>query len=218
MKNSIIITEPVRWEKLMIALNNWMTKHDLLVWLVPYTADIFVFTYPVYLVALYLYGINKRSTYYKEAALAVFFSAAMASITNQVIQFFGEKSRPEQAITNKENLLLSHLPTDPFPSDHAAVSMAIAMATLMWGLRHKDKKFLRWSVFFFLASLTMGVSRVTLAIHWPTDILVWISVWVLSALLIFSRPVWKRLKKWLIAPLIHIEKWLFKKVFWVDQS
>jgi len=217
MKDSIKIVEPLWGKNLMIAMNDWMTKHDLLVWLVPYTADVFVFTYPVYLVALYLYGINKRSTYYKEAALWIFFSAATAAIVNQVIQFFGDKARPEGAIVNKDNLILSHLPTDPFPSDHASVSIAIAMATLMWGLKNKDKKFLRWSVFFFLASLTMSVSRVTVAIHWPTDILVGLSVWVLSTLFIFSNSVRGCLKKWLINPLIQLEKRLFKQVFWVDQ-
>lgn len=115
----------------MIALNDWMVKHDLLIVLVPYIADIFVFTYPVYLVGLYLYGVNKHKNYYKEAALAIFFSAAGAAIVNQVIQFFGDKSRPEEAILNQQNLILSHLPTDPFPSDHAAVSVAVAMATTL---------------------------------------------------------------------------------------
>lgn len=217
MKDSIRIIEPVWWKNLMIALNDRMAKHDILVWLVPYTADIFVFTYPVYLVGLYLYGVNKRSTYYKEAALWIFFSAATAAIVNQVIQFFGDKQRPELAITNKENLILSHLPTDPFPSDHAAVSVAIAMATLLWWLKNKDKKFLWWSVFFWIASLTMSVSRVAVAIHWPTDILVWLAVWVLSALLIFSKWVRGWIKTRLIVPLIQLEKWLFKKIFGIDQ-
>jgi len=50
---------------------------------------------------------------------------------NSLIQYFGDKSRPETAISLKQNLILDHLPTDPFPSDHAAVSAAIAMSTLL---------------------------------------------------------------------------------------
>ena len=52
--NSIKILEPLRGQELMIALNSWVVKHDLLIRLLPWTADVFVFTYPVYLVGLYL--------------------------------------------------------------------------------------------------------------------------------------------------------------------
>lgn len=125
------LIEPTRAVTLMRAMNDFVVKDSILKNLVPFTADIFVFTYPVYLVVLYLYGINKRSDYYKEAALMVFFSSIGASVINIIIQALTDKSRPEEYILNKENLILNHLPTDPFPSDHAAVSAAIAMATYM---------------------------------------------------------------------------------------
>ncbi|USN55498.1 MAG: hypothetical protein H6765_02650 [Candidatus Peribacteria bacterium] len=130
-QDSISIHEPYRGEKAMLLLNDWINKHYILVQLIPYTADIFVFTYPIYLVALYLYGVSKQQQYYKEAALAIFFSAILASLINTTIQFFGDKTRPELSVLNKGQLLLSHLPSDPFPSDHAAVSAAVAMATLL---------------------------------------------------------------------------------------
>ena len=38
---------------------------------IPILADIFVFTYPVYLLALYIYGIAKKKIYYKIAALYI---------------------------------------------------------------------------------------------------------------------------------------------------
>lgn len=66
----------------------------------------------------------------------------MASTVNYIVKFFGDKARPEAYIDNKQQLILSHLPTDPFPSDHAAVSAAIAMATLLWGIKHNDKRFI----------------------------------------------------------------------------
>jgi hypothetical protein len=88
LHNSIKIPEPLRGKQLMVALNDWVTKHEILVALVPFTADIFVFTYPVYLVVLYLFGITKKKSYFKEAAMYIFFSAASAALVNIVIQFF----------------------------------------------------------------------------------------------------------------------------------
>jgi len=142
IKNSIPILEPVWGQKLMVVLNNWINQHYILTKLIPFTADIFVFTYPVYLLGLYFWGINKRSTYYKEAALYIFFSSASAVAVNLVIQFFGQKARPDTAILNKSHLLLPHIPTDSFPSDHAAVSAAIAMSTMLRGIKNKDPFFI----------------------------------------------------------------------------
>lgn len=214
--NSITIVEPQRWQQLMISLNSRIVKHQLLVRFLPWTADVFVFTYPVYLVVLYLWGVYKKDDYFKLAAFAIAFSAWLAAVTNQVIQYFGDKSRPEQAISLKENLILSHLPTDPFPSDHAAVSAAIAMSTLLWGIKHKDKKFLAASVFFWFASGVMSFSRVAVAIHRPTDILVGILVWVSSASLLLHSTIWKWVAR-IIGSLIVLEKRLFKNVFGINQ-
>lgn len=211
--NIIKIVEPIRGQQMMVALNSRVVKHDLLVKLLPWTADIFVFTYPVYLVVLYLRWINKHTDYYKHASFAIAFSAWCAAITNHILQFFGDKSRPETAISLKQNLILNHLPTDPFPSDHAAVSAAIAMSTLLRGLKHKDKDFLKVSLFFWFACGVMSFSRVAVAIHWPTDILAWVTVGILSAYLILHWSVWQRIVRHICTPLISVQEWLFKK-FW----
>ena len=59
----------------MISLNNRAVNHQLLVGFLPWTADIFVFTYPIYLVGLYLRGLKKKNDYFKHAAFAIAFSA-----------------------------------------------------------------------------------------------------------------------------------------------
>lgn len=218
IKNSITIIEPIWGKQFMIGLNNRIHKHEILLRLIPFTADAFVFTYPGYLVVLYVRGIHKRSTYYKEAALYMFFSAMWAASINQVIQFFWDKSRPEEAIANQWQLILSHLPTDPFPSDHAAVSAAIAMSTMLWGMRKKDKVFLRLSIFFWVACGLMSFSRVAVAIHWPTDIIVWIIVWVTFSWFLLKKRIWNWVLRKIIKPLIQFEKWLFEKVFGIIQE
>lgn len=215
--NAIPVPEPLRGKRLMEAMNDWVTKHDVLVRLVPFTADVFVFTYPVYLCALYLRGIGKKKEYYKEAALYVFFSVITATVVNLTIQYFTDKSRPETYIDNKEQLILSHLPTDPFPSDHAAVAAAVAMSTMLRGMKHNDKLFLRLSVFFRIACGLMSISRVAVAIHRPTDILVGIAVGVVSCIVLLSWSVRSRIRRTVIRYIIMLEKRIFKKVFHVEQ-
>jgi len=210
--DSIKIIEPQRGQQLMISLNSRIAKHELLVRLLPRTADIFVFTYPVYLVALYLWWVRQKDDYFKLASFAIAFSAGLAVVTNQVIHYFGDKARPETAILLKQNLILSHLPSDPFPSDHAAVSAAIAMSTMLWWIKYKDKRFLAASVFFWFASGVMCFSRVAVAIHRPTDILVGVLVGVLSALIIVRSSVWNWLVSFVFTPLIRFQEWLFLRL------
>ena len=70
----------------------------------------------------------------------------------------------------EETLLHEILPTSSFPSDHAVVSMAFAVGTLLWGIYGK-KKFFTWSgVIFLVISLVMCVCRILTLVHWPSDI------------------------------------------------
>lgn len=210
LHNSIKIVEPLWWKQLMIFINSWVNKHDILVKLLPLSADIFVFSYPLFLVGMYVRWIKKQENYFKEMSLYIFFSAGVASTCNAFIQYFGDKSRPEHAIVIKDNLLLHHLPTDPFPSDHAAVSAAIAMSTLLWWLKYRDTKLLKWSLFFRVACGVMSFSRVAVAIHRPTDILVGVLVGVMSAVVLLSSRVWKWLYVLVIVPLIKLQERMWR--------
>jgi membrane-associated phospholipid phosphatase len=127
---------------------------------VPILADIFVFSYPVFLAGRYIYGMIKQQLIYKITALAIFISAIGGFLINAIIHLITEKQRPELYISNKNKLILSHLPTDPFPSDHACVSAAIATATLLIAYQTNNKTLIYIGWFFALASLTMGVCRV----------------------------------------------------------
>ncbi|MDP2669854.1 MAG: phosphatase PAP2 family protein [bacterium] len=143
----------------------------------------------------------------------MFSSAALTAGINMVIQYFYDKSRPESAIIDKANLILKHLPTDPFPSDHAAVSAAIAMATMLRGLKYRDRRFLRTSLLFWIFCLIMSFSRVAVAIHRPTDILVGRGVGIGSALLVSHPTVQSFFSTKLFTPLIAFENKLTTLLF-----
>jgi len=53
------------------------------------------------------------------------------------------------------------MPTSSFPSDHAAITMGIAMMSLFRGIKNKDKKFLRFGGILIIFSLITGFARVT---------------------------------------------------------
>lgn len=214
MLNTLPVLEPQWWKDLLVFLNTAINAHESTRYLVPLLADVFVFSYPLFLVLLYGYGILKNSMEEKKQALMVFLSALGAAFINIIIQSITEKQRPELYITAKDNLLLSHLPTDPFPSDHAAVSAAIAMSTLILAVQTKNKLWYAVSIFFRIASLTMSFARVAVAVHRPTDVLVGTLVWSFVAYVILASRYRPIIEKKILHPLISLEKyivWLVRK-------
>lgn len=186
-----------------------MMSNEYLIYWIPKLADIFVFTYPVYLLALYGYGMFSKKLkaegwklsriYYKKSAMYIFVSMWVAILTNIVIQLIVDKARPDVLlwlIDNKtESILHKFLPAGSFPSDHAALSMAIAMATLMWWIKKKDKRYTYFSIVLFIFSIIMSMSRITAAIHWPTDIIVGILVGLWIPWILMNKKIYKILDK-----------------------
>jgi membrane-associated phospholipid phosphatase len=210
--NIVSLPEPKRSAELMKMFNAWINSHEYMIKIVPITADIFVFSYPIILVALYLYGewgdrISRLE--YKLYSLYIASSAAWAVLINAIIQSIVLKDRPEGYIEQQEFLLLSHLPTDPFPSDHAGVSAAIA-ASLTIRAYHKKESWLVWmSVYARFACIMMSVSRVGVAIHWPMDTVAGIVVWTTIAYLLRYSALWEIWKTYCAMPLISLQNKIF---------
>jgi len=71
-----------------------MLKNELLVWMIPLLADVFVFLYPIYLLVVFLRWTIKKKFYYQSSALFTFFTSVLSVLINIIIQFVLEKSRP----------------------------------------------------------------------------------------------------------------------------
>ncbi|MCK9466911.1 MAG: phosphatase PAP2 family protein [Candidatus Absconditabacterales bacterium] len=210
----LAMQEPTWGHNLLLFLNEYMKYHYFLLISVPITADIFVFFYPMLLFILYLIGLLKNKEYYKESALWIFFSGIFSVIFNIFIQLFCDKIRPNILLgmldEKLETILHKILPQSSFPSDHAAISMGIAIGILLRGYKNKDKKFVYIGIVFVLFSLIMGLSRVMTAVHRPTDVIAGRIVGIFVPLILFQKNIYKFLKKTLINPLINLQKFIWK--------
>lgn len=179
------LVEPQWWINVLQAMNAWVSQSPIRFNTASFVADFIVFLLPIFLVVLYVFWIYNKKNNYKMYALRIFSSATIAAVINILFQVFFNKSRPETALEWSQRLILKHLPTMSFPSDHAAVSMAFAAWILIWVFMLKNQKQSKimtyiW-IFFVIASVAMSVARVMVGIHWPTDILAWWMVGVISA-------------------------------------
>lgn len=184
--------EPQRGVDILQHMNTWASLSETRFHIISLIADVIVFAFPVFLIVVYCLGILKKNVSLKKYALSVFFSACTAAIINIIIQMFFDKARPETVLQGTERLLLKHLPTMSFPSDHAAVSMAFAWAVYYFAHYITQKEHIRtykniW-VALFIWSLAMSIARVAVWIHWPTDILAGWGIWLLAVWIVRFFP------------------------------
>jgi len=209
----IAIKEPLRWETILKSLYSWMIWSQFWSWMIPILADVFVFTYPVYLLILFVWGTIKKKFYYQSSALFTFFATLISVCVNVFIQFFIDKARPNIILwlsdLKAQTIFNKFLPTSSFPSDHAAVSMAFASAVLFRWLKNKDRKFIVLGIMFYVFSLVMSFARVTSWVHWPTDVIAGSIVWIAVTWILFYTKIFTRFENKINKSLI----WLFNKIF-----
>ncbi len=197
----IKLNEPQWGVNLLKSLFAWMQASAFWSHWIPVLADVFVFTYPVYLVTLYVYWIvqsrklNIEGIKYKIAALYIAAGIAITFIVNIWIQFLIDKTRPNVVLwlTDLKNttILNKFMPTSSFPSDHATVTMSIAMMSLFRGIKNKDKKFLRFGGILIIFSLVTWFARVTSGVHWPTDVIAGSVLAIIVPALLMWKPIYK---------------------------
>lgn len=212
--------------EIILTLNSLMASSPLLIKIVPILADIFVFSYPLYLIYLYFFTHDSISRWqrlrhtatdrqHKYIALSTLFSFIGSIIVNYIIKAFIEQPRPYKVlnllINPKESLILNSIPTDSFPSDHSAVGATIAVAILIQAYKTKQKRLIiAWWIFACFA-LIMDISRITIGVHRPIDIIAGIVIGTIVALILsFSHSLILPLYDWLIS--------LQEKIFWLVSS
>lgn len=206
------LLEPLWAKQIFISLYSAVQQSSFLYYWLPICADIFVFVYPVYLTGMYIWWIVYHNIYYKKASLWIFFATLISAIINIFwFQQFFEKERPNIFLNLKvqetgETILHQYLPASSFPSDHAVVSMSIAIASLLWGIKYKKKNFRIFGYIGIVISLIMCFSRIGIGIHWLTDILAWLCIGILVPLILFEKKIYTFLEKSIFLPLIKFQE------------
>ena len=117
--------------------------------------------YAAAIVALWFMARPYGDRRWKLACTSGLAAAAVAMLANQTISHLWERPRPfvtHQALTH---LLSAPSPDPSFPSDHAAVAFAIAFGVLAFSRRV--------GIVFLAAATLIGLSRIALGLHYPSD-------------------------------------------------
>lgn len=166
----------------MTYLNHLVSQNTTFFQISSLLSDAIVFTFPLILILLTIMWWKKRKPMLQDAALIIFWSSAMAALINIIIQWLITKDRPESLPWLQ--LILDHLPTMSFPSDHAAVAMAFSVSFLLLLYGYSRNYKIIW-ILLCVGSIIMGICRTAVAVHWPTDILVWWIIGIVSAYLLY---------------------------------
>lgn len=167
----------------MTYLNHLISQNATFFHICSVLSDAIIFTFPLILILLTIIWWKQRKTILQEAALIIFLSSAIAALINIIIQWFINKDRPESLPGLQ--LILDHLPTMSFPSDHATVAMAFSVSFLLLLSRYSRNYKIIW-IILCIGSIIMGICRTAVAVHRPTDILAWWIIGAVSAYTVYS--------------------------------
>ena len=208
--------EPRRWYDFLLYIVDLWERYPWLWSFYPIWADVFVFIYPIFLLALYFYWMIKTKLEQKKEALFIFFACFFSAAANIISQQFFDKKRPiyELGIQDyDETILHQFLPSTSFPSDHAVVTFSIAMWTLLIARKHKNKKLTRWAIFLFIIAIITVLCRIWTTVHRTTDILAWCIMWILVPVILMIPICFNFIDKRIFIPIIRFEEWIIWKIF-----
>lgn len=126
----------------------------------------------ILLVAL-IKGKGHRLRMILESALA----SGFALFTNAMIGFLAFRYRPFIA-HEQVHLLIEKSGLDKsFPSDHTTVAFALATVVFL----HNRK----WGIVSYIIALLIGISRIYVGVHYPTDVVGGMIVGIFSGMLVY---------------------------------
>jgi len=167
-------------------MNTAVATHDWLEDPVTTFATLAVPLYAVATVALWFVSRPPGVSRWRLASVSALVAAGIALIANQAIAHVWDRPRPFTTHEAATHLLSAPSPDPSFPSDHAAAAFAIAFCVFA---------FSRWTGVGFLFTATLiGLSRIALGMHYPSDVIAGLLVGWAAALVVvhLGRPTIRR--------------------------
>jgi undecaprenyl-diphosphatase len=115
------------------------------------------------LIACFVLVRGHRRRHARRAVVAAGLSAGLALAIAQVISRAVDRPRPFVADPSGIHVFAHHVADPGFPSDHATAAFAIAVAIL---LRNR-----RWGAVTLACAVVLGVARIGMGVHYPSDVL-----------------------------------------------
>lgn len=151
-------------------IHNLSGKFKILDWLAVFSADYFQY----FLIAIAIFLVfNKTKDWRRQLfVLSVFALSAILArgLITEIIRFFYHRPRP--FIVFNISPLINHDITASFPSGHMTFYFVLALTVFLL-----NKK---WAWFFVGGVIFMGLARIFVGVHWPSDILGGILIAVIS--------------------------------------
>jgi undecaprenyl-diphosphatase len=140
--------------------------------------------YAIATVALWFVSRPPALSRWRLASVSALAAAALALVANQAIAHLWDRPRPFTTHESATYLLSAPSPDPSFPSDHAAAAFAIAFCVLAFSRRA--------GVGFLGAATLIGLSRIALGMHYPSDVLAGLLVGWAAAMVVVRlgrRPI-----------------------------
>ena len=134
-------------------------------------ADYFLYILGIILVVLFIWKRNRLMVI--SAAISVILSRL---IITEIIRYFYHYPRPYVVLEAAKKLIAENQDYASFPSGHAAIFFAIAMAIYFF-----NKKL---GIVFFVGAVLIGLARIFVGIHWPSDVLGGAIIGIISGIII----------------------------------
>ena len=158
------------------AINTGVATRDWLEDPVTLLAGPAVACYALATVALWFLDRPYRELKWKLACASALLAAGLAMVVNQAVAQVWDRPRPYASHGSADHLL-SAPSTDPsFPSDHAAAAFAIAFAVLGYSRRV--------GIAYLAAATLIGISRIAVGMHYPSDVIAGALVGFIAAVLV----------------------------------
>ncbi|MCW3003876.1 MAG: phosphatase family protein [Conexibacter sp.] len=117
----------------------------------------------------------------RRAVVAAGLSAGIGLAIAQVVSHLVDRPRPFVSHPHAVHLFAHHAADPGFPSDHTTAAFAIGIALVL--------RFRTWGTVVLVLATLLAVTRVGMAIHYPTDVLGGAAIGALSALVLYLPPL-----------------------------